>query len=69
LSAGLAGLRQALARMLEHPGRRVRLVAAPSVVAALEADGAGLADLARRAGMGVELRADPDVPGFGWRVE
>lgn len=69
LSAGLAGLRQALAVMLAHPGRPVRLVAGPGVVAALAADKAGLADLARRAGMGVELRADPDVAGFGWRVE
>jgi len=69
LSAGLAGLRQALAWMLEQPGRAVRLVADPAVIGALEADGAGLADLVRRAGMGVALRADPDLPRFNWRVE
>jgi hypothetical protein len=69
LAAGLTALR-ALARATRaEPGRRLMLRAAPSVLAALEADAMALADLARIAGAGLNSRSDPSLPGATWHIE
>jgi tRNA U55 pseudouridine synthase TruB len=41
----------------------------PAVVSALRADGAGLSDLARRAGRQVMLRAEPLLAELAWTLE
>jgi len=69
LTAGLAALHHALTRMLERPGTLPTLVAAPSVVAALEADREALIELRERAGLGLLLRADPRLAGLAWTLE
>jgi len=68
-AAGLAALRNLAAEIAATPSRPPVLAAAPSVVAALEADGIALADLARRAGRPLILRPDPTLAPLGWRIE
>jgi Ribonuclease G/E len=62
-AAGLAAL-----RALEREGA-ARLRAAPDVAAALDADAAARADLARRTGSPLILRVDPALPANGWALE
>ncbi len=64
-AAGLAALR----RVAAEPLRRLALRAAPAVAAALEADAEALADLARRVGRSLILRADPGLGATEWRIE
>jgi hypothetical protein len=65
-AAGLAALRTALT----HPQpQRLRLRATPAVIAALEADGAGLAALAHRLTYKLALRSDPSLPESAWFLE
>jgi hypothetical protein len=69
LAQGLAALRAAAARVAADPSRALALRATPTIVTALRADAAGLADFARRAGRPlalIETRADP-LP--AWTVE
>lgn len=63
VAAGLAAL-----RALEREGAG-RLRAAPDVAAALDADEAARADLARRTGRSLILRTDPALPSRGWALE
>jgi hypothetical protein len=65
LSAGLIALRAAAGQ----PARPLRLRAAPIVIAALEADGQGIADLARRSVHKIFLRSDPALSGHHWVLE
>jgi len=65
LAAGLAALREAATR----PERALRLRAAPAVVAALQADGAGLSDLARLLVFPIMLVQDPSLSGRFWVLE
>ena len=64
-AAGLAALRA----VAGEPGRRAALRAAPSIVAALQADAQALADLARRAAYPLILRSDPALPPQAWVIE
>jgi len=69
LAAGLAALRQAAAQVAARPDRALALHATPAIIAALRADGAGLAEFARRAGREialVEVRGSAPPP---WMVE
>ncbi len=66
LAAGLAGLGEVLRRPADQ---KLCLRAAPAVIAALEADGQGLADLARRGVHRLILRNDPGLPGNRWALE
>jgi Ribonuclease G/E len=68
-AAGLAALRQAAAMIADDPARPPVLRAAPPVLAALEADGVALADLARRAGRDLMKRADPSLPATAWVLD
>jgi len=68
LAAGLTALRRAVATVAVTPSWLPALDAAPDVVAALQADQAGLADFARRAGQPLRLRADPALASCGWRL-
>ena len=68
-AAGLAALRAAAAEIAANPARPPGLRAAPAVLAALEADSVALADLARRAGRALIMRADPSLPPTGWVLE
>jgi hypothetical protein len=65
----LAALRQAAAMIADDPARPPVLRAAPPVLAALEADGVALADLARRAGRDLMKRADPSLPATAWVLD
>ncbi len=69
LASGLAALRAIARACRADPGQRVRLHAAPAVAAALEADPVALADLARIAGQGLNLRSDPSLNADGWHIE
>ena len=69
LAAGLLGLRTIARASRAEPGRRLALRAAPSVIAALEADPVALPDLARITGQGLNLRSDPSLSSDGWRIE
>jgi Ribonuclease G/E len=62
-AAGLAAL-----RAVEREGA-ARLRAAPDVAAALEADAAARADLARRTGRPLILWVDPALPACSWALE
>ena len=68
-AAGLAALCAAAAMIARDPARPPVLRAAPSVLAALEADGVALADLARRAGRDLMKRADPSLPATAWVLD
>lgn len=58
-AAALAALRACEDASRANPGRTPRLIAAPSLVAALELDAVALADFARRTGHSLALTADP----------
>ena len=64
-AAGLAALR----RIVAEPLRRLALRTSPSIVAALEADTEALADLARRLGRSLILRADANLRATEWQIE
>jgi ribonuclease G len=64
-AVGLAALRCIVA----EPLRRLALRASPTIVAALEADTEALADLARRLGRSLILRADASLRAMDWRIE
>lgn len=66
-AAGLAALRRIAAELTRPPHRLPALVAAPAIVAALQADPVALPDLARRAGRPLILRSDPALS--SWRLE
>jgi Ribonuclease G/E len=68
-AAGLAALRALAREAAARPGLRPVLVAAPDVVAALQADQEALADLARRAGHPLMLRSDPALAAGAWMME
>jgi ribonuclease G len=63
LSAGLTALRHIAARVATNKGKLPVLRAAPTVVAALQADPIALQALAARAGQPLMLRSDPALPG------
>jgi hypothetical protein len=69
LAAGLAALRSVVAACGRDPRGMPAVRAHPAVVSALQADPAALPDLARRAGRGVTLRADPSLPVSAWVLE
>ena len=64
-AAGLAALR----KLAAEPRHRATLHAAPAIVAALQADPAALADLARRTTYPLILRSDPTCPPDTWKIE
>lgn len=68
-AAGLAALRELAAVCAAPPHRLPALRAAPAVIAALQADAGALADLARRAGRALILRADPALSANAWVTE
>ena len=68
-AAGLAALRVLAAACATPPHRLPALRATPTVVAALQADVEALADLARRAGRPLIMRADPGLPANAWVSE
>jgi Ribonuclease G/E len=69
LAAGLVAARAIARATFAEAGRRLALVAAPSVVAALEADKVALTDLARITGQAFHPRSDPSLSADGWRIE
>jgi Ribonuclease G/E len=69
LAAGLAALRRAAAEAAAAPARRLALRAAPAVVAALQADAAALADLAKLTAHPLVLRSDAALPAHTWLIE
>lgn len=68
-AAGLAALRRLAQELAANPGQARRLIAAPGVVSALQADAAAQADLARRTGRPLMLHSDPALPPDTWRTE
>ena len=68
-AAGLAALRAIATQVGVAPHRLPALRASPAVVAALQADPEALADLARRTGRALMLRADPGLPATAWIIE
>lgn len=66
-AAGLLALRRIAAELTQPPHRLPTLVASPAIVAALQADGVCLPDLARRAGRALVLRSDPTLS--SWHLE
>jgi Ribonuclease G/E len=69
LAAGLAALRAVMDDYGHDPRGMTAIRAHPAVVSALRADGAGLSDLARRAGRQVMLRAEPLLAELAWTLE
>jgi hypothetical protein len=69
LASGLRALREIARTSRADPGRRFALRAAPSVVAALEADPVALEELARITGQALNSRSDPSLTGDGWHIE
>jgi hypothetical protein len=69
LASGLAALRVIARSIRAEPGRRLALRAAPTVVAALQADPVALVDLARITGQALTPRADPSLPADGCCIE
>ncbi len=68
-AAGLAALRRVAREAAASGSRRLVLRAAPAVVAALEADQAARADLARVMTYPLVLRSDPALTETGWVIE
>ncbi len=68
-AAGLAALRQLAGELAAAPATARRLVAAPTIVTALQADAAAQAGLARRTGRPLILLSDPALPPDTWRTE
>jgi Ribonuclease G/E len=69
LASGLAALRTIAQASRAEPGRRLALRASPTVIAALQADAAALADLARITGQALNSRSDPSLTGDAWHIE
>jgi ribonuclease G len=69
LAAGLAALRAVMAEFNRDPRGMPAIRAHQSVVSALQADPAGLADIARRTGRDVTLRSDPSLAATAWVLE
>lgn len=61
-AVGIAGLRRLVREAAAEPAALFALRAPPEVCAALDADGIAKADLARRTGRPLVLRADPALP-------
>jgi Ribonuclease G/E len=68
-TAGLTALRAIAAAVAAEPGRMPALRAAPAVARALDQDAVARADLARRTGRALILRADPSLPATAWSLE
>jgi Ribonuclease G/E len=68
-AAGLAALRRIAAEIATPPHRVPALRASPAIAAALHDDAEALPDLARRAGCGLILRSDPNLPATSWVIE
>ncbi len=68
-AAGLAGLRRLVCEAASDPSCPRALRAAPPVAAALAADPAARADVARLTGRDLALRADPALGAGQWHVE
>ena len=68
-AAGLAALRTICRDFDPNPRLLPALRAAPSVVEALRRDPVALADMARRAGRALTVRADPALVGDRWLLE
>jgi len=66
LASGLSALRAACAH---PPTTRLRLLAAPAIIAALESDGVALAALAHRLVHKMALRSDPSLAEGAWHLE
>jgi Ribonuclease G/E len=69
LASGLAALRDIARATRAEPGKCLMLRAAPSVIAALEADPVALADLARITGQRLNSRSDPSLMREFWCIE
>lgn len=69
LASGLVALRAIARASRAEPGKRLTLRAAPTVIAALEADPVALPDLARVTGQRLKSRSDPSLVGDGWQIE
>ena len=69
LAAGIEALRAVMAAFAGNPRALPGVRANPSVMAALQADTAALADLTRRTGRSVTMRSDPSLPAGAWRLE
>jgi Ribonuclease G/E len=68
-AAGLAALRRIAAEIASPPHRMPVLRASPAIAAALQDDGAAMADLARGAGRPLILHSDPNLPATAWTIE
>jgi len=68
-AAGLAALRTIAAEVAARPYLAPALRGSPQVIGALQADADALADLARRTGRALIVRADPSLPATGWHIE
>jgi Ribonuclease G/E len=68
-AAGLAALRHLVAENAANPSHAPRLVAAPDVAAALQADTEARSALVRRTGRPLVLQSDPVLSPGTWRVE
>ncbi len=68
-AAGLAALRRLASESAVRPSATPALRASPRIVAALQDDPVGLADLARRTGRSLILRADPTLAADRWIIE
>ncbi|WP_328702794.1 ribonuclease E/G [Belnapia mucosa] len=69
LTPGLSALRMAVREAAARPGRRLALVAAPAVLAALEALPGALEEAAAAIGQPVQLRPDPLRSWARWTIE
>ncbi|MBL6078134.1 ribonuclease E/G [Belnapia sp. T18] len=69
LTPGLAALRQAVREAASRPSRRLALVAAPAVLAALETFPGALGEASEAIGQLLQLRPDPARPWSHWTIE
>jgi len=67
-AAGLQALRAAMRDAAARPATPLALLAAPAVIAAIEADTLARADFARRAGRVLTLRSAPGLALDAWRI-
>jgi Ribonuclease G/E len=68
-AAGLEALRHMVSESTADPATPRRLLAAPDVATALQADTEARSDLARRTGRPLVLKSDPAQPPGTWRTE
>jgi Ribonuclease G/E len=68
-AAGLEALRSLMVESLAKPSATFRLIAAPAVANALEADRHARSDLVARTGRPLMIDADPTLPPSNWRIE